>query len=117
MKDEQIKKYLELTSTPTPPMHLEENIMNDIRAYRMKRAERIRSLRWLLILTLLSMALFVALFFYGEALFSSFNSLEHFPDLSKHLLIIGTGGAFLFLLLIVDPILSVYTRRKYERIV
>ena len=115
MTDNQIKDYLKLTDTPTPPMHLEENIMEDIRNYRIRRSERIRSLKWLLILTLLTIALFVALFFYGETLFSSFSSFERLPDLSNRMLTIGAAGAFFFLLLFVDPILSAYARRRYER--
>ncbi|MEM1328670.1 MAG: hypothetical protein AAGI23_22130 [Bacteroidota bacterium] len=115
MTNNQIKKYLELTETPTPPMHLEENVMKDIRNYRVRRAARMQSLRWLVILTLLSMGLLIVLFFYGDTLLSAFGELESVPDLSKRNLTLGAGLAFLFLLVFVDPLLSMYTRRKYQQ--
>ncbi|MEM0993492.1 MAG: hypothetical protein AAF847_16095 [Bacteroidota bacterium] len=112
---ENIKKYLELTETPTPPMHLENEVMEKIRTYQAKREERLQSLRWAILLTALSVILFILLLLYGEQVFSVLSKALSLPDISQQMLTAMTVGSLFFLLAFVDPILSLYMRRKYRR--
>ncbi|MEM9888135.1 MAG: hypothetical protein AAF849_19740 [Bacteroidota bacterium] len=112
---ENIRKYLELTEVPTPPMHLEEDVMERIRTYKVKQEKRMQSLRWGIILITLSIVLFVLFFLYGESVFKVLSAELSLPDLSQQMPSTATLGGLFFLLAFVDPILSLYVRRRYKK--